>query len=103
MQQQLLRVLLGLNRVYYFGFKWLDVVAERLQYKPDNLTQRFAQVFQGDPATGAQELSTLVDETYDLIEYHVPQIDVARLRTIFQYQRPVWDEAPPIPNAKGLL
>lgn len=95
-QQQLLYVLLGLNRVYYFGFKWLDVVAERLPYKPDNLTQRFAQVFQGDPATSAQELSTLVDETYDLVEYHVPQIDVVRLRTILHYQRPLWDDVPPI-------
>src|SRR5262245_23593941 len=42
-QQQLLHMLLGLNRVYYFGFKWIDVVAERLHYKPDDLVRRLSR------------------------------------------------------------
>lgn len=95
-QQKLLHVLLGLNRVYYFGFKWLDVVAERLQYKPDDLVRRLTQVYQVEPAAGAHELSKLVDETYDLVEQHLPQVDVAWLRAVFHYQRPAWDEAPPL-------
>ncbi len=94
-QQQLLHVLLGLNRVYYFGFKWLDLIAERLRHKPDDLVQRLARVYQVQPAEGAQELSALVEESYDLIEQHCPQVDVARLRAIFRYRRPAWDQAPP--------
>jgi hypothetical protein len=94
-QQKLLHVLLGLNRVYYFGFKWLDIVAERLQHKPDALVQRLTRVYQVEPAVGAQALTALVEETYSLVEQHLPQVDVAWLRTVFHYRRPVWDQAPP--------
>jgi hypothetical protein len=94
-QFRLLHVLLGINRVYYSGFKWLDAVAERLQHKPDDLARRLAQVYQIEPAAGAAALAALVEETYDLIERHLPQVDVARLRAIFRYQRPHWEEAPP--------
>jgi predicted nucleotidyltransferase len=94
-QQQLLHVLLGLNHVYYFGFKWLDLVAERLPSKPTNLVARLARVYQEEPAAGAHELTRLVEETYDLVERHRPEVDVARLRAIFHYRRPVWNHAPP--------
>jgi len=95
-QQQLLHVLLGLNRVYYFGFKWLHVVTERLAQKPPDLVRRLGQVYQVSPAEGAHKLAALVEETYDLIEQLLPQVDVDRLRTIFRYRRPTWDQAPPL-------
>ncbi len=101
-QQQLLHVLLGLNRVYYFGFKWLDVVSERLAQKPPDLVRRLRQVYQLEPAEGAHELAALVEETYDLIEKQLPQIDVAWLRAVFRYRRPVWDQAPPIESRAAL-
>ena len=94
-QQQLLHVLLGINRVYYFGFKWLDVVDRRLQHKPADLVHRLRRVYVGAPAECARELAALVEETYDLVEQQLPAVDVARLRAIFRYRRPVWDEAPP--------
>ena len=88
-------MLLGLNRVYYFGFKWIDVVAEQLQHKPDDLVQRLSWVYQVAPAEGAHELTALVEETYTLVEQHFPQVDVAWLRSVFHYRRPIWDHAPP--------
>jgi hypothetical protein len=94
-EQQLLHVLLGLNRVYYFGFKWLDVVSDRLAQKPANLLRRLQLVYELAPAEGARELAELVEETYDLVELALPQIDIARLRGYFRYQRPIWDHAPP--------
>lgn len=95
-QQKLLHVLLGLNRVYFFGFKWLDVVSERLAQKPPDLLRRLRQVYQVNPASGALELAALVEETYDLVEMQIPEIDVAWLRTVFRYRRPTWDNAPPM-------
>jgi len=89
-------MLLGLNRVYYFGFKWLDVVSERLAQKPADLVSRLRQVYQLEPAEGAHKLAALVEETYDLIETQLPEIDIAWLRAVFRYRRPVWDQAPPI-------
>ncbi|MCU0492312.1 MAG: nucleotidyltransferase domain-containing protein [Chloroflexaceae bacterium] len=94
-QQKLLHTLLGLNRVYYAGFKWLDVVAAQLHHAPPDLVSRLRAVFQVEPAEGAGQLKALVEETYDLLEQHMPQLDVERLRRIFRYQRPVW-EVPPV-------
>ncbi len=95
-QQHMLHVLLGLNRVYYFGFKWLDVLLDRLQMAPADLANRLKRPYQVEPAAGAQYVAALVEETYDLIEQHLPGIDVERLRRIFRYRRPAWDQPPPI-------
>ena len=94
--QQMLHVLLGLNKIYYFGFKWLGVVAERLALKPPNLVQRLRRAYQVDPAEGSLEVSAIVEEVYDLIEVELPEIDVDWLRTVFRYRRPQWEQAPPI-------
>jgi hypothetical protein len=88
-QQQLLHILLGLNRICYFDFKWLDVVSDRLAQKPVDLMRHLRQVYQLEPAEGAQELVKLVEETYDLVEKQFPQIDVGWLRTVFHSRRPV--------------
>lgn len=40
-----------------------------------------------DPAEQAAILAALVDETYGLVEEHVPSVDVARLRRIFRFER----------------
>ena len=93
-QQKMLHVLLGLNNVYYFKFKWLDVVAGRLEHKPPDLVTRLRRVYQVPPAAGAREVAALVEETYDLIERQLPEIDVDRLRTVFRYRRPQWEQAP---------
>jgi len=71
------------------------VVAERLEIKPKDLTQRLKRVYHVDPREGANMLSTLVEETYDLIETHLPEVDIEWLRRIFRYQRPILDKAPP--------
>ena len=92
----MLHVLLGLNKVYYFGFKWLDVIVERLALKPPNLMQRLRRAYHVDPAAGAREVSAIVEEVYDLIEGELPEIDVDWLRTVFRYRRPQWEQAPPI-------
>lgn len=94
-QQQLLQVLLGLNHEYYFGFKWLDAVIERLKVAPADLSQRLRQLYLVEPSMGAEQLAILVEETYDLIEQYLPGVDVERLRRIFRYRRPVWEEPPP--------
>lgn len=94
-QQQLLHVLLGVNRVYWFGFKWIDQVTERLIIAPPNVTTRLKQTYQVAPADAAHDLAALVEEIYDLVEQHVPDVDVARLRAVFRYRRPHWEQPPP--------
>lgn len=94
--QQMLHVLLGLNKVYYFGLKWLDVVAGRFKVKPPDLLRRIRRAYQVDPAEGVQEVSAVVEDTYDLIEKELVEIDVEWLRTVFRYRRPLWEQAPPM-------
>lgn len=100
-QMKVLHVLLGLNHIYYFGFKWIDVVVHRLSIAPVNLSDRLRQVYQTEPAEGARQLTALVEETYDLVEQHVPQVDVDRLRRIFRYRRPFWEQPPPASRAQS--
>jgi hypothetical protein len=91
--QKLLHILLGLNCKYYSGFKWLDMVTEKLVIKPVNLTHRPKKVYLFEPAEGAKSLTTLVEETYNLIEVHLPEVDVDWLRHVFRYQHPALDQA----------
>ena len=95
-EHKILHVLLGLNRVYYFGFKWLDQVVERLHIAPPNLLFRLQQVYRVSPAEGAHVLTTLVEETYHLVEQHVHEVNVDWFRQVFRYRRPVWEQMPPI-------
>lgn len=93
-EKKILHVLLGLNRVYYFGFKWLDVLDDRLRIKPPDLLSRLREAYSLPAHEAAAQLASVVEDTYDLVERHFPQIDIARLRAIFRYRRPQWDEAP---------
>jgi aspartate/tyrosine/aromatic aminotransferase len=86
-----LHTLLGLNRVYYFGFKWIEVVDQRLTIKPDKLLNRIRSAYSASPAEGAQLVIDLVEDTFMLVETHLPEVNVARLREIFRYRRPTWE------------
>ncbi|NDJ54037.1 MAG: nucleotidyltransferase domain-containing protein [Chloroflexi bacterium] len=86
--QRLLHILLGLNKMYYFGFKWIEVIDERLSIKPDDLPMRIRSAYKSAPAEGAAHVSGLVDDVFGLIETHLPEVDTNRLRRIFHYTRP---------------
>jgi len=98
-EEKLLHMLLGLNSEYYFGFKWIDVVIRRMAIKPENFAQRFKELHMLPSYEGAESIIKLVDETYDLIEKHMPEINVKWLRNVFHYERPAWENQPPIINS----
>ena len=91
-QERLLHVLLGVNRSWYAGFKSLEAVTAGLTIAPPDILDRLRR--SDDAASSKELLGPLVEETYDLVERHVAGIDVERLRSIFRYQRPLWDEGP---------
>jgi len=95
-QQKLLYVLLALNRQYYFGFKWLDMVLAKFDIAPEDFPARFKDLYSLPPQQAAEFLAQLVEETYNLVEHHTPKVDVERLRRIFRWQRPIWEHPPPI-------
>lgn len=87
--------LLALNRIYAFGLKHRDTLIAQLKLAPKDLSCRLDACFDTDHVAAEQTLRDLVEEIYDLIEQHVPDVDVKRLRRIFRYRRPLWDEMPP--------
>ena len=58
-EEKILHMLLGLNRKYYAGFKWLDEVIHRLEVKPDNFAQRIKEVHRLPPEKAAESISDL--------------------------------------------
>jgi hypothetical protein len=48
-----------------------------------------------EPSMLRAELADLSKETYDLIEIHLPDADVERLRAFFCFERTFWTHAPP--------
>jgi hypothetical protein len=91
-----LHLLLGLNRIYYGGFKWLDGIIDRLAIAPPDLGERIRRAYELPPTEAAAEVQGIVGQTFNLIEQHVPTVDVARFRQVFFYRRPQWEEPPPL-------
>lgn len=93
--ERVLNALLAVNRVYWYGFKSLESVQRRLPIAPAGLLGRIRRAYQVESVERESLLAALVEETYDLVERHVPGADVVRLRAIFRYRRALWDgEAP---------
>jgi hypothetical protein len=96
--KKLIYTLLGLNHIYcsgYSTFKWLDRTIAQMEIVPANLGPRLKSVFRSERRVAEAELSSLVEEVYSLVEQHMPEVDVERLRRIFRYRRQPWDEPPP--------
>jgi hypothetical protein len=90
--EQLLRTLLGLNHTYYSGVKSLDAVVAGLELAPPDLPGRIRASYPLRPRESKEIVTALVEDMFDLVEAHVPEIDVRRLRAFLRYERPLWDE-----------
>ncbi len=88
--KQLLLVLLGLNRLYYPGWRWLDRLMDQMQVTPPNLSPRFKQLFaivSIDPLAAVYQLHELIEETFVLVETHLGEVDTRAARERFQGRR----------------
>jgi len=94
-ERQLLLVLQALNGRYHYKFKWIERVVDELAVAPQDLAARLRSVLTDDVPAGAETLRQMVEEVYDLVEAQLPEVDVARLRSIFQWRRQAWDAPPP--------
>jgi hypothetical protein len=88
MVNQLLSVLYALNGRYsghVLAFKRLDALD--LPLAPRSLADRVRAVFDRPAPEGAQTLHDLIEETFDLVEHHLPEVDVTALRATFRSHR----------------
>ena len=96
-QKQLLLVLLGLNCLYYPGWRWLDRLLGEMQVAPPNLSPRLKQLFaivSIDPLASVYQFHELIEETFVLVETHLPAVDTRQARARFHEQRKTWEHAP---------
>src|SRR6266487_6631080 len=96
-QRHLLLVLLGLNRLYYPGWRWMDRLMDEMQVTPPQLSPRFKQLFaivSIDPLAAVYQLHELIEETFRLVETHLGEVDTHAARERFRGQRRAWEHAP---------
>ena len=89
-QKQLLLVLLGLNRLYYPGWCWLDRLIDEMQVTPGNLAPRLKQLFaivSIDPLAAVYQLHDLIEETFRLVETHLGEVDTHAAHERFRMPR----------------
>lgn len=87
----LLNIMFGLNRMYHPGFKWTRFFVEAMTIKPPDFFERLERVFQSDAASGTNELRQLAEETFALVENHLPNVDLKQQRETFNRQYPTWE------------
>lgn len=86
----LLNLLFGLNHIYHPGFKWTRYWVEEMSIKPSEFFARLERIFQSDAANGTHELRQLVEETFELVEQCLPQVDLKQQRETFNRLYPRW-------------
>jgi hypothetical protein len=86
----LLNLLFGLNRMYHPTFKWTKYFVAEMTIIPPQFFARLERVYRSDPVSGTQELQSLVKETLDLVEKHLPQIDLQAQREEFEKTYESW-------------
>lgn len=93
-QKNMLGILLGLNRLYHpHDFKHMDWLIGQMTHAPENLSSRLKSALRADPLTGVHEMSQLIDETMDLIDAHMPDVDTSDKRQRFHRPAMRWSVA----------
>jgi hypothetical protein len=89
----LLAALAGLNHVYFssFQFKRLHRFAGTLRLAPERLAERLDNLFALDRIEAGLALERLVEETFTLVEVHMPEVDTAAARRHLGVRQRPWN------------
>jgi hypothetical protein len=93
-EQMILSVLMGVNRVYapHPFHKWLDWEIGQLKYAPPNLNRRMRQILRAEPRAAVDQLHQLIEETFALVELHLPAFDTSAARAVFDERRVIEEQ-----------
>lgn len=87
---RVVQVACALSGVWWPGTKRLPQTAAGLTLAPAGLADRLRRVPHLAPAPAAAALTALVEESFDLVAAHLPEVDTERLRAIFRFARRPW-------------
>jgi hypothetical protein len=90
-EQLILSILMGVNRVYapHPYHKWLDWEIAQLSFAPPDLNRRLRDILRADPRAAVEQLSGLIEETFALVDRHLPGFDTSAARALFGERRVV--------------
>lgn len=99
MQRTLLRLLLGLNRMYLPDprIKWTEHIAAEMTIAPRDLAKRLRAVFDDEPQAGIETLQTLWEESMMLVDEQFPDLDTAYARRRLRHRRATRETTPQQP------
>ncbi len=82
MLQNILGTLAGLNRTYYSPAepRWVEYHLARMPLKPENAWPRIVSIFDAKRSEAASILEGLIDDVFDLVVKHMPEVDVTLSR-----------------------
>ena len=89
-QKQMLLVLMGLNHLYYPGWRWGERLMAQMRIAPPRLAARCKQLFgivSIDPLASVYQLHDLIEETFRLVQTHLSECDTTQARVLFQERR----------------
>lgn len=93
--KNMLAVLMGLNRIYHqMDFKHLQSIIGSMTIAPPHTAERIESFFYLPPAEAVPQLMNFITEVVDLIEVHLPDVDVSRVRARLAVEYAGWDIPP---------
>lgn len=90
-------VLLGLNRIYHPGYKWMDRTLASMTIRTTGLPVRVRTVLENPVRTRVAELERLVEDTIRLVEQEAPEIDTTAVRARVDTPARIWEGPPRVP------
>lgn len=90
--QNLLGVLSGLNHLYYstYQFKRMSRLIEQMKIVPENLATRLEELFHQPPSIAVLQLEALVQETIQLVEIYMPQVNTTSAKRKLGWRQQPW-------------
>lgn len=88
-QKQVVAVLLALNRTFmaHPRGKWLKRELKTLRLKPPRLAERMTYALCAHSREGVREMHRVIEETYALVEQHMPEVDLSGAKRDARYRR----------------
>lgn len=100
MFKRILNILGGLNRVYLSTEepRWIAYELEHMKIKPKNTWNRMKTALLSPGEEAIAILEELIDETFNLVEKHMPKIKVTEIRRRYEQSVEACDARPDFPD-----
>lgn len=100
MFKRILNILGGLNRVYLSTEepRWISYELEHMDIKPADTWNRMKQALLSPGEEAISILEELIEETFKLVDQHMPDITISEIRRRYQQGVGACDKRPELPN-----